>query len=296
MISGENLMAHKPQDVRVLKMLTPDSGDWFTYAGNAAEFGEEKYTIQSESGADIYTGNIVSTDIYRLLLMIRDGERFDLDGAANGRVIDPVAIVKNFKTTAAFKVSFQGRVGANANNEEKFEFVWTRNGTVITEECVTTDRNGDADITIPHQNSNLTLWAKGERTLAISKYIGTVEIGNTIDVGTLEVGDANLDNAVNMSDFYIFASNFGKKTTDAGFDRLADFNNDGEINMSDFFIFASNFGKEGHKRPLGSLMMPHANEKLSAAETKADSEAGCNAIPVGVVMLSVLALFILRRS
>ena len=51
---------------------------------------------------------------------------------------------------------------------------WIRNNAVIAEEIVTSDRNGEAQITIPQENSGLTIWVKGERTLAASAYVGTL--------------------------------------------------------------------------------------------------------------------------
>jgi len=69
--------------------------------------------------------------------------------------------------------------------------------------------------------------------------------------------------------------------------------------MNDFFIFASSYGKNGSPRPSGALMMSlayeHINEvteELSAGETESDS-GGCNAIPLGAIVLSILALFML---
>ena len=66
--------------------------------------------------------------------------------------------------------------------------------------------------------------------------------------------------------------------------------------MNDFFIFASSYGKNGSPRPSGALMMSlayeHINEvteELSAGETESDS-GGCNAIPLGAIVLSIIML------
>jgi len=198
----------------------------------------------------------------------------------------------------ALKASFQGRTGVNTSNEERLEIIWTRAGAFLSSELVSTDQNGEAEITIPSQNSDLTIWVKGERTLAASKYIGTVAVGSTVDVGTLSVGDANDDNNVDMNDFFIFASNFGKSFGNVGFNRIADFDNNGEVDMNDFFIFASNFGKTGAPRPAGAPMMSLAyineyiNEEMSAGEAHEKDSGGCNAIPMSVIVLIVLALSI----
>jgi len=148
-------------------------------------------------------------------------------------------------------------------------------------------------ITIPSQNSDLTIWVKGERTIAISEYIGTVALGSTVEIGTLSVGDANRDNSVDMNDFFIFASNFGKSLQNEGFNRLADFNNDGEINMTDFFLFASNFGKTGAPRPEGASMMLLSSGEMSTGKTYESDPGGCNALLLRTVIFLILAMFIL---
>ena len=64
----------------------------------------------------------------------------------------------------------------------------------------------------------------------------------TLAVSALFGGDANLDGAVNTTDFITLAGNFG----DTGANWLAgDFNGDGVVNALDFNIFATNFGKTG---------------------------------------------------
>jgi hypothetical protein len=67
---------------------------------------------------------------------------------------------------------------------------------------------------------------------------GQVEIVYTL------LGDANLDGAVNGSDFAIMASNFNKADLagHSGWDE-GDFNYDGSTNGSDFASLASNFNK-----------------------------------------------------
>ena len=63
---------------------------------------------------------------------------------------------------------------------------------------------------------------------------GTIEIKYTL------LGDANLDGAVNGSDFAILATNFNKAVS--GWDP-GDFNYDGAANGSDFASLAANFNK-----------------------------------------------------
>ena len=102
---------------------------------------------------------------------------------------------------------------------------------------------------------------------------------------------------MDMTDFYVLASNYGKGSSSTGFNRLADFNNDGAVDMSDFYVLVSNYGKFGTTRPAVASTMSYvskngyineASEKLSGNESsEKDSEGGCNA---GIAILAVLAL------
>lgn len=60
--------------------------------------------------------------------------------------------------------------------------------------------------------------------------------------GAAIVGDANGDNAVNLSDFNILKANFGQSS--AGLEQ-GDFNGDGDVNLSDFNLLKANFGQSG---------------------------------------------------
>jgi len=213
----------------------------------------------------------------------------NIDFAAYGSAV-------NISNMATIKANYQGRAAGTIANVEELEIMWIRNGTVVAQESVTTDRYGEAKINIPSQNSDLSIRVKGERTLALSKLVGTVTTEIPIDVGTLSGGDANGDNTVDMSDFFIFSSNFGRSSDSTLFNELADFNNDGEVDMSDFFIFSSNFGRDGAPRPAGASMTSLAfineniNEEMSAGETKETDSGGCSAMPASVIVLSMLAL------
>ena len=68
--------------------------------------------------------------------------------------------------------------------------------------------------------------------------------GRTVDdtsvlVRATRYGDANLDGAVNLSDFNRLAANFG---AGGAFWQNGDFNYDGNVNLSDFNVLAANFG------------------------------------------------------
>ena len=89
------------------------------------------------------------------------------------------------------------------------------------------------------------------RVLPDGNYRFRIAAGNLTDAGgnplTQDVvvdfftlaGDANRDRIVNLGDFNILATNFGKSLR--VFSR-ADFNYDGIVNLQDFNVLASNFG------------------------------------------------------
>ena len=73
--------------------------------------------------------------------------------------------------------------------------------------------------------------------------IGVDENGNDLFGYLSRDSDGNLDDVINLSDFFIFADAFGKGPDDGGYNPGADFNQDGKINLADFFSFADSFGK-----------------------------------------------------
>ena len=199
---------------------------------------------------------------------------------------------------ATLKANFQGRSEPSAANIENLTVKWISGNALIAEETVTTDQNGEAEIIIPPQNSGLTIWVKGERTIAASQYIGTVANGSLINVGTLLGGDSNGDNMVDISDFNAFVSNYGRSANSPVFNRFADFNNDGVVDLSDFNIFVNNYGKSGAQLPAGytpsvmSMMSINAeSEELSANDPASDGGCNMGLIALALLMLSALPLF-----
>jgi len=73
--------------------------------------------------------------------------------------------------------------------------------------------------------------------------IGVHENGNDLFGYLSRDSDGNLDDVINLADFFIFADAFGKGPDDGGYNPGADFNQDGKINLADFFSFADSFGK-----------------------------------------------------
>ena len=64
-----------------------------------------------------------------------------------------------------------------------------------------------------------------------------------VDLGIMLEGNADDDNAINIADFGIMATLYGKSSGDIGYDVHADFDRNGIVNISDFSLLAGNFGK-----------------------------------------------------
>ena len=92
-VRGSDLFTADPGKVMVLKVLGDTESDFFTYAASSASFAGGRYTIQTADDP-LYTGAIDANTEYLLVLFIKDGSSFDLDGAVNGEVVDPAVIVK----------------------------------------------------------------------------------------------------------------------------------------------------------------------------------------------------------
>ena len=78
-------------DVKLLKGTGPDKGVLLTWAARPVDFADGRFTVLDDKG------NIVE-DLkpyvpYVLTLFIQDGGPLDLDGAADGKVVDPAAIL-----------------------------------------------------------------------------------------------------------------------------------------------------------------------------------------------------------
>ena len=82
-------------------------------------------------------------------------------------------------------------------------------------------------------------------------YVCTLHPGMEGFVDVAHFGDANLDGAVNLTDFNALAANFGQsgRTWEQG-----DFSEDGTVNLVDFNLLAANFGKQIQPAPPGSTI------------------------------------------
>jgi hypothetical protein len=89
------------------------------------------------------------------------------------------------------------------------------------------------------------LHIKGSNTLSVTKVVTLADGENALNVALPPAGDVDGNNVINLADFSILATTFGKQSGNAGFDARADFNGDGVVNLIDFSLLAANFGQSG---------------------------------------------------
>ena len=80
-------------EIRVLKIFTDGGGKAFTVV-TAAEAMADKTVALYDANNEIVTGAIDAAATYTLTAFILDGGEYDLDDKADGKVIDPIAIIK----------------------------------------------------------------------------------------------------------------------------------------------------------------------------------------------------------
>jgi hypothetical protein len=75
--------------------------------------------------------------------------------------------------------------------------------------------------------------------------IGTHQSSIGLEMGTLRAGDCDNNNIVNILDFNVVKTTFGKANGDLGYDARADFNNDTSVNVADVNLQKINYGFGG---------------------------------------------------
>ncbi len=117
-------------------------------------------------------------------------------------------------------------------------------GTVFYNQNFTT--SSSSAFSIPNLPTGTYLFTfKGTHTLARQMTLTITTGANIATTSVMLEGDANGNNLVNVSDFSLLATAFGKTSIQVGYNALTDFNNDGIVNISDFSLMATNFSKTG---------------------------------------------------
>jgi hypothetical protein len=120
---------------------------------------------------------------------------------------------------------------------------------------------------------------KGTHTLQNLVPVSLVPGDNPVNVGVLLEGDVNDDNCVNILDFSILASTFGKCEGDSEFYAIPDLNQDGCVTILDFSLIMSNFGQCGpiiiQPMMVSSLMAtPNGTVEMSAVPSTSQVKVG----------------------
>jgi dockerin type I repeat protein len=155
-------------------------------------------------------------------------------------------------------VTWQGRP-AQPNAAQQLPITLTvRSGALeINYPQQSTDASGFFTVSVPLPFTTYTYRVKGPNDtpntnttpgfLANSGTFPTSGAGGVsqVEMGLMRAGDANNDNVVNVQDFNIVKSTFGKSVGQPGYDGRADFNGDNVVNISDFNLLHANFGTAG---------------------------------------------------
>ena len=92
-VSGDIFGEVTGAEIRVLKVFPDGTGELFTPISAPEEIAD-KTAAPYDTNEAMVTGAIDKEADYILTVFVKDGESFDLDGKADGTVIDPVSIIK----------------------------------------------------------------------------------------------------------------------------------------------------------------------------------------------------------
>lgn len=101
-------------EIRVLKIFTDGGGKAFTVV-TAAEAIADKTVALYDANNEIVTGAIGAAATYTLTAFVLDGGEYDLDGKTDGKVIDPIAIIKQAEPPASPTPTPTGGSGGGCN-------------------------------------------------------------------------------------------------------------------------------------------------------------------------------------
>jgi hypothetical protein len=158
-------------------------------------------------------------------------------------------------------VTWQGR-GSQPDVRQQWPLTMTLAlaGNVYTYTNMTTDASGYFTASVATRTSGTyQYWVKGPQYLANS---GTVTLnGATVtssEMGNMLVGDANEDNVIDVIDYSVLRSTFGRSVGDPNYDARADFNDDGTVDVTDYSLLRANFGSSGALPLAGAGSAPGA--------------------------------------
>ena len=96
-LKGTDLGAGSPNEIKLLKVISPDLGELLKYAGTIAEYNDGRFTLLGKDKPLLEDGSMAEViepgTHYDLVVFIKDGGKYDLDRVPDGKVIDPLNIV-----------------------------------------------------------------------------------------------------------------------------------------------------------------------------------------------------------
>ena len=118
-------------------------------------------------------------------------------------------------------------------------------GSTCLDFTTITDPSGYFTVTQELAPGNYQWRIKGGQTQANSGTVTLVPGSNSVEMGTLRMGDANGDNCTNVTDFSVLRAAFGRALGQPGYDDRADFNGDSLANISDLSLLRASYGSCG---------------------------------------------------
>ena len=121
-----------------------------------------------------------------------------------------------------------------------------RSGTTVGTYATVTDESGDFTVDVPAGDFDILV--KNSHALAnkiVNVSIYEQETTPMMDFGLLAEGDANDDNFVISSDFFILRATYNKQIGQPGYDDRADFNEDDMVISTDFFLLRDHYNESG---------------------------------------------------
>jgi hypothetical protein len=89
-IIGRDLFVLYPYEINLIGMISGNSGRFFKYVDKTSEYDDMRFTLRF--GGTVFTGEISPNETYELVVFIKDGGIFDLDGRENSEVISSIFI------------------------------------------------------------------------------------------------------------------------------------------------------------------------------------------------------------
>jgi hypothetical protein len=258
--TGANLIIADPLTINSGKSLTTSGGGTVTY--------ESILTVQSNAAitfadSTIATGLSVGSKGTANITSPNGGVVLEVDSLSNGGTIDIQnnKLIVNYASGSDPIATIKAEIASGYANG-----AWTGTGIMSTTAQTNSGSYGIgyADSADPGNPAGLAS--------------GTIEVVYTL------LGDANLDGAVNGSDFAILATNFNKAVS--GWDQ-GDFNYDGSVNGADFADLAANFNQSANGSDTAALNAFAAVNGLTADVPEP--------VSMGLFMLGAIGMFTRRR-